>query len=97
MGELLPCRSRYEVLFQGSVHSALYIPLFQRQLDNFEQIHTISLSRNIIRALKSNPEVPALSQFPRLHQVRILGVLQVTVLMTEKSLHIGIIWDSLAF
>ncbi|KAF8592763.1 hypothetical protein K439DRAFT_1656156 [Ramaria rubella] len=33
------------------------------------KIQTISLSRNIIRALKSNPEVPALEQFPKLHQL----------------------------
>ncbi|KAF8530902.1 hypothetical protein JB92DRAFT_2854242 [Gautieria morchelliformis] len=33
------------------------------------KIHTISLSRNIIRGLKSNPEVPALGQFPKLHQL----------------------------
>ncbi|KAF8514852.1 PCI-domain-containing protein [Hysterangium stoloniferum] len=33
------------------------------------KIHTISLSRNIIRALKANPEVPPLNEFPKLHQL----------------------------
>ena len=30
----------------------------------------MSLSKNILRAIEANPDIPPLSQYPRAHQVR---------------------------
>ncbi len=34
------------------------------------QVKRISLSKNILRAIDANPDIPPLSQYPRSHQVR---------------------------
>ena len=34
-----------------------------------QQVKTITLSRNILRALEANKDIPPLSSYPRAHQV----------------------------
>ena len=37
---------------------------------SLHQVKRISLSKNILRAIDANPDIPPLSQYPRSHQVR---------------------------
>lgn len=45
-------------------------PLFSANLTGpLYQVKRISLSKNILRAIDANPDIPPLSQYPRSHQV----------------------------
>jgi COP9 signalosome complex subunit 12 len=50
--------------------SKCVVTLSLQGLDILSKVRRISLSKNILRALEANRDVPALHEYPRAHQVR---------------------------
>ena len=46
------------------------VTLSLQSMDILPKVRRISLSKNILRALEANRDIPALYEYPRAHQVR---------------------------
>jgi hypothetical protein len=73
MGRLLCCRPSPQMLLPGKP------PLVQNHisLTSKAQVKRISLSKNILRALEANPDIPPLSEYPRSHQVHFVQTVHI--------------------
>lgn len=66
MGGVLRGRADLEMLLPSKYVLVAYDDSFS----TMPQVKRISLSKNILRAIEANPDIPPLTSYPRSHQVR---------------------------
>ena len=58
-----------KLYFRVSVACYFLLIFYESTWASLYQVKRISLSKNILRAIDANPDIPPLSQYPRSHQV----------------------------